>query len=227
MTDLIIGTFPIRPEFGLDALQSLTLMHVCLSTDLLTFLEGQSHRLNSVHLIDCSADMHGYQCINWADFFAGIRRASPVLQEFVVLNTSVIPLTREEEFGYTPDEDSEIESHEVRTVREELKADSKRRLFPHIYIDEKYGTAYKDEDRNLEMFMRGADQREYDALMGLVANNRTRCGLAPEYTLPSKLIHVMRVQRLTAALAKQQVQRRLEKIRDRRRSTEPFQMSDD
>jgi len=75
--------------------------------------------------------------------------------------------------------------------------------------------------------MRGADQREYDALMELVANNRTRCGLAPEYILPSKFIHIMQVQRLTAALAKEQVQRRLEKIRDRRRSTEPFQMSDD
>jgi len=127
MTDLIIGTFPIRPEFELDALQSLTLMHVCLAIELLTFLEGQSHRLQSVNLIDCSADMHGYQCINWADFFAGIRRASPVLEEFVVLNTSVIPLTREEEFGHIC---SETESDEVKTVREELKADSKRRLFP-------------------------------------------------------------------------------------------------
>ena len=103
-----------------------------------------------------------------------------------MLNTSIIPLTEQEELGHGSDEDSEIESDEVRTAREGLKADSERRLFAFIYIDNKYGFVMADEDSNTEMFTRGADQREYDALQELVANNRRKCGLAPDYLVPSK-----------------------------------------
>jgi len=170
-------------------------MHILLDIALLTLLKQQAHRLKQVHLIDCGATMmYTGHCIIWADLFAGIRKASPVLQELVVLYTSTIPLTRQEEFGYVLNEDSEIESDEVRTVREELKADSKRRLFAYLYIDDKYGTVFKDEDRNTGMFIRGADQREYDALMELVATNRTKCGLAPAYRAPSKYIDIVRLQ---------------------------------
>lgn len=187
-TNLTSAPFPMRPDDLGDALESLILMNFYIDPALLAFLQARPQQLTSLHLINCAAAVPSGPSLSengipWSEFFAGFRNVEPALQELVVLNT-VVPLSSDEQFNrYGPKE----EPDEIKAVRERLRAEPHQRLFAYGYLDDKYGMVFANEEENLEYFEQGDDQREYDALMDLVAQNRASSGLPTEYAMPSKL----------------------------------------
>lgn len=183
---------PIQSYAKFDALESLTLTHILLDPSLLTFLKRKSQQIVSLFFINCSAAIEGLSenGIAWSDFLRVLRETSPILREFAIVNDSV-PLTEQEYYAYSDPTDTynnEDDSDLINNIRATLETASKRRLFAYVRLDFKLGVPLPNDELNIEMFVQGDDQREYDALMAVVAANRASCGLPIEYPSPSKCI---------------------------------------
>lgn len=44
-------------------------------------------------------------------------------------------------------------------------------MWPYVYLDDKYGMVFHDEDENVRAFEAGTDQREFEALMEVAEEN--------------------------------------------------------
>ena len=162
----------------MPALTTLYLENMFIGPDLVAFLVGRRDTLASVELVNFygseveSDEQCG--CTPWYALFDAVREARPTRLRRFVLRELNAPLTIDE--SYPPRDDSAVqpEGDEVREVREALRADPSRRVFPYAYLDGKYGFIRRDEDLNVDMFRLGVDQTAYDQLMDLVAKNQRR-----------------------------------------------------
>jgi hypothetical protein len=175
---------PIKPT-AMENIKHITLHNCFLDTPLTGFLASKSQHLETLHLLDCFSGHDSGLAengISWSEFLKDLRETKPLLTELIVLNTK-IPLTSDEEFNREP---KKREPEDVKAIRETLQNDSQRRLFSYVALDDKYGMVFKNEEKNVESFEDGDDQREYDAMMELVASNRVKVALPPEYSGPCK-----------------------------------------
>ncbi len=176
---------PFMPE-DMPAIEYLELWHCFVDPALLDFFEAKAQQLKSLRLMDCySAGTEDLSWADnprsWADVFARIRKADSVLQELSVVN-QLVPLCETEAYPPEPAEEDEPKPDNVIAIRETLRLDSGRRLFPYVHLDDKYGMVFAQEETNIEQFEQGKDQKEYDALMELVKANRVAASLPPEHS---------------------------------------------
>lgn len=87
-----------------------------------------------------------------------------------------VPLTQDEQFhhGDIPFVPSDDEPDNVKLIRKQVLENPKLRLWPYVYLDDKYGIVYYCEEDNIEAFEAGEDQAEYEAWMSLVADNQKK-----------------------------------------------------
>lgn len=165
----------------LPALQHLELQDCFIDPGLMAFLNNHPGQLKSIHLNNCysagddqdmgTADL----AIPWHEFFSRVRTSQPNLLDFAIEERRTPPLTHDEEFVQpedTPFVPSEDEPDDVKSVRRILSENSERRLFSYVCLDDKYGMVFAYHDVNVEAFLEGNDQREFDALMRSVEGNR-------------------------------------------------------
>ncbi|PIA94465.1 hypothetical protein CB0940_08924 [Cercospora beticola] len=173
---------PIRHD-AMPKLKHLVMENFFIDPALANLIKSHSQQLESLTLKNCfgSPDISTAHPYTWAEFLRTIQDTKPILQSLTITNVRA-PLTREEEFwrAYAEDEAApfqprEEEATEILRIRERLRNDPKLRVWPYVYLDDKYGMVFHDEDENVTAFEAGADQREYEVLMRVVnANRKTR-----------------------------------------------------
>lgn len=65
------------------------------------------------------------------------------------------------------------EGERARAVRQKLQANPHLRLFLYATLEEVYATVFSEKQTNLERFEMLEDQKEFEALVGLVKANKT------------------------------------------------------
>ncbi|KAI5362216.1 Putative F-box domain-containing protein [Septoria linicola] len=167
---------PIRPS-DMPKLMCLELENFFVEPALVNFVRSHSKTLASLSLKNCLAtstysDSGRY---SWTSFFGALRECHPMLDTFTVTNERV-PLTQDEQFhqGNTPFVPSDDEPENVKLIRKQVLENPNLRLWPYVYLDDKYGIVYYCEEDNIEAFEAGEDQAEYDAWMRLVASNQNQ-----------------------------------------------------
>ncbi|PPJ50696.1 hypothetical protein CBER1_07683 [Cercospora berteroae] len=172
---------PIRHD-AMPRLKHLVMENFFVDPALANLMTSHSQQLESLTLKNCfgSPDISAAHPYTWAEFLKTSQESKPILQSLTITNDRA-PLTREEEFwrAYAEDEAApfeprEEESTEILHIRERLRRDPKLRVWPYVYLDDKYGMVFHDEDENVTAFEAGADQREYEVLMGVVKENRKK-----------------------------------------------------
>ena len=160
----------------MPALRTLFLEYILIGQELIDFLIDHVNTLESLSMLRCSADVNGLaeDGIPWSHFFNALINAEfERLCHFDLLSDK-IPLTRAEKYG---EEEDEVEvSEQVKNVRQVLKDDENRRLFPYTTLCDKYGAIYQDDKQNLDAFERGEDQASYDRLIVIINKNMKRDG---------------------------------------------------
>ncbi|KAK4506471.1 hypothetical protein PRZ48_000203 [Zasmidium cellare] len=177
-------SLPFQPK-DLPKVEHLTLQDCFVDHNLLRNLAKKPGQLKSLHLNNCFSAGNDENpgladiVVPWAEFFSALRRTQPNLEEFILTENRVPPLTHEEQFpghygdrdphNYTPPDN---EPDDVKAVRRGLKEDPGRRLFTYICLDDKYGMVFAYSEVNIQAFLLGEDQREFDALVEMVEGNR-------------------------------------------------------
>ncbi|OAX79468.1 hypothetical protein ACJ72_06212 [Emergomyces africanus] len=170
---------------GLPVLKRLVLEY-CFITDptLIGFLVAHARSLERVKFVKCFSDTDGN---TWCKLFEALARARPErLVEFCVEPAKV----KFKEPSWRINEENEREAARCQALldgdgdeREGEWAVGEgggvagrrgRRAFRYGYIDDKYGFVSQVPENNREMFLRGEDQRAYDALMEIVERNKRR-----------------------------------------------------
>ncbi|KKZ62759.1 hypothetical protein EMCG_02869 [[Emmonsia] crescens] len=175
------------PPARIPALKRLALDN-CFTTapGLINFLVAHARSLERVEFFRCFSDDDGN---TWCKLFDTLARAGPErLVEFCVEPGEVKfreeRCRRNEEnereagrcqalLGGDEDE-GEREGEWVAGEGRGVAGRRGRRAFCYGYIDDKYGFVGDIPRTNREMFLRGDDQKAYDALMEIVERNRKR-----------------------------------------------------
>ncbi|OJD16104.1 hypothetical protein AJ78_03684 [Emergomyces pasteurianus Ep9510] len=175
------------PPARIPALKRLALDN-CFTTapGLIDFLVAHARSLECVEFFRCFSDDDGN---TWCKLFDALVRAGPEwLVEFSVEPGKV--KFREESFWRNEENEREaglcqalLDGDEDEDGREGecvvgegrgVAGRRGRRAFCYGYIDDKYGFVSEISCANREMFLRGEDQRAYDALMEIVERSRKR-----------------------------------------------------
>lgn len=184
------SALPFRPD-TMGNLEELDLWNCFIDPKLLEFLKTKSGQLRKVRLFECFSAGEDFGLaengITWSKFFSAWCEANPVCEELVVYNSKV-PLTSEEQFERGASKEEEPD--DVKAVREALRRDTRRKLFSYGYLDDKYGMVFCNEEANIERFEQGDDQKKYDTVMEIVAQNRKTKSLTPTWPEPSEFVPV-------------------------------------
>jgi hypothetical protein len=153
----------LMPE-DLPVLQSLKLENCYVSPELVLFVQSHAQVLRSLDLEECFSGGEGGatadNSIYWAQFFDGIYKAKPALNEFIVVSGNV-------SLAYYGEPDTET----VQDIRRQLKDNVMLKLFDYNSMSDKYGSLHDNIEENIRQFINGDDQRAYDRLMGLIKEN--------------------------------------------------------
>ncbi|KAF2171379.1 hypothetical protein M409DRAFT_18495 [Zasmidium cellare ATCC 36951] len=175
---------PIQPK-DLPNVQHLTL-HDCFVDHALTAnLAKKPGQLKSFHLNNCYSAGNdenfgtAHTVLTWSEFFSTLRQTQPNLSDFILKDKRTPPLTHDEQFyrageegPVVPYEPPDQEPENVKAVRKGLQEHPSRRLFTYTTLDDKYGMVFAYEEVNIEAFMLGEDQKEFDLLVEMVEGNR-------------------------------------------------------
>ncbi|KAF2213843.1 hypothetical protein CERZMDRAFT_95873 [Cercospora zeae-maydis SCOH1-5] len=172
---------PFQPK-DMPKLKHLTMENFFIDPALANFIRSHSQQLESLTLTECygSPDVSAAHPYTWEEFFKSIRDTNPTLT-FLHVTNGRAPLTQAEEFHRAEAEDedaafqpSEDEAAEIKHVRQRLREDPKLRVWPYVYLDDKYGMVFCDEEENVTAFAAGADQREFEALLRVVEDSKQK-----------------------------------------------------
>lgn len=168
----------------MPALRTLHLEHVFLCAELLDFLGGHAHVLESLTLHRCFAatelwDMHidensptvnaelAQYRVDWREFFMFLVESRP-------RRLRRVDITPVEELPYCDGKETDDEMlHEIEALRETMGHDreGRRRLFAHAALEYESGRLDQDEEVNRWAFLRGEDLWAWERLKELVEEN--------------------------------------------------------
>ena len=181
---------PISTE-DLPCIEDLELEDWFIDPALQNFISARKDRIRRITLTDCKSaysdrGTSANNPITWATFFHSIRELQPLnLTKFLVTNRFIeldwrdtLTKREQERFGY--DDDARAV---VKTIYKQLWENENLRLFAYAELVEKHGFMMELTGDVRQSFTNGRDQREYDALMQLVAENGERTS-HPDFKYP-------------------------------------------
>jgi len=193
LTDLIIDARDLPVSFRsyqlaesqrlnrtrIPLLKNIHLTSLFITRGLIYLMATQAHCLEKVHLEDCHAGRayvgDDISCW-WDDLFDAIADKNPnKLYEFDVFPSSGFEL-------FDDYHSSRAEKEEAARALVTLQESPHLRLFSYSYIDDKYGFVGSIEESNLASFRVGKDQRAYDRLCRIVAQNARKKAVTGDHT---------------------------------------------
>jgi hypothetical protein len=168
---------PIRATGRMPALQHLQLENIFISSDLVVFILGYKAHLRTIVLRNAQSAAAEYgecasQPLAWSDFFDALstglggkekeegKEEDYALSQLVI--TSAAPLSETE--AKTGKINYKTERAAIKQVREELRSDSRRRLFGYGDFHEHHGYFIHDVKTNQQSAISGTDQAAWDRL---------------------------------------------------------------
>jgi hypothetical protein len=162
--------FPLEPG-SMRQCQHLELVNCYIGPAIQNFITKHAKVLKTLTLRDCDAEIYEEDGTSWEAFLDAISQEDLVLTALTIENRNV-PLTQDEEFDRPDQEEVSNDIKQVRAILGDPSSD--RKLFSYGYNDDKYGMHFKNEDSNVERFLRGGDQRAYDKLRNIVQSNASK-----------------------------------------------------
>ena len=172
---------PISTE-DLLCIEDMELENWFIDPALQNFISARRDSIRRIVLTNCKSAHSIYYTIadnpiTWATFFRTVRKLQPsVLIQFLVANT-VIELDWRETIDEEDQRQHGYGSYDraaVETIRKQLHENKNLRLFAYASLSDSYGDMAQSDDDVRQSFNDGQDQKEYDALMQVVAKNRER-----------------------------------------------------
>ncbi|PGH05195.1 hypothetical protein GX51_03094 [Blastomyces parvus] len=177
------GRLSLPSTRQLPVLKRLVVGNCFTAPTLIDFLAAHARSLERVEFVSCFSDAQ--EGNTWCKLFEALARARPErLVEFCVEPARV--RFRDHSWDRTVERDSEEARCEELLGGDEDEREGDcvggggggvagrrgRRAFSYAYVDDKYGFLSEIPYKNRAMFLKGEDQRAYDALMEIVERNR-------------------------------------------------------
>jgi hypothetical protein len=157
-------------------LQVLELRYCFISERTARFIAGHVKTLKRIALEDCYSAATcelAQEQTTWATFFNIIADSleaveDPPLEAFF-LSPRILGISREPDGDYPPGSvPIEGDERQIELAHSISRTEPHRRPFDYAGLDMKYGFLSADEEQNLDAFLAGYDQIDYDRVMAIV-----------------------------------------------------------